>query len=70
MAAWSSDWWSNGWNGPVDPEQDELVKRLGAPAGRPSERRLVFCVSAGLRIFGLGLVTDVHLGSIHLTNMD
>ena len=28
MAAWSSDWWSNGWNGPVDPEQDELVKRL------------------------------------------
>jgi len=28
--AWSSDWWTNGWNGPVDPEQDEFIKRLGA----------------------------------------
>ena len=27
--AWSSDWWTNAWNGPVDPEQDELIKRLG-----------------------------------------
>lgn len=25
--AWSSDWWTNGWNGPVDPEQDEFIKK-------------------------------------------